>query len=438
MEGFVPIDGLYSYSGSTLRIGVSGAMAIFLTIGSLVGPLWKSLGDRPLPIACASAASFLGTAMLYVATLVADSDALIGVGLLLSNAGNAALMLIWGEYFTRVRSNEMALNVAAAFCFAFVVIAIVLGIGSLPIAVASALLLPLLSGAIRIYVSLNASKAVALRQEVVGSFFWKMAAALFFIGLAYGFVRALAPWSAAIQAHKVEVNVLGLVIFGFMICSSFLLKKDFHTVRFYRLAVFLAVGGCVCAPLLDAESEWIALSAIVVGQILFQMLVWLVNPEVVIRLKSGRIVGIFGWTMAVLYGGMFIGAVSATFLPARFGADAYAWTIAIFAVGMLGFFLYVFRERDLIEAVSSHDGGIEAVTVGVSSEAIDLVSRQCGLTSREREVATLLAQGRTIPYIAETLCIAQSTVKTHVRHIYEKMGVKDRQDLIDSLQRLGR
>jgi two-component system nitrate/nitrite response regulator NarL len=48
------------------------------------------------------------------------------------------------------------------------------------------------------------------------------------------------------------------------------------------------------------------------------------------------------------------------------------------------------------------------------------------LTDRECEVLTLVAEGRSNPQIAEYLHVAPSTVKTHVGHLFEKLGVSDR------------
>jgi DNA-binding NarL/FixJ family response regulator len=48
------------------------------------------------------------------------------------------------------------------------------------------------------------------------------------------------------------------------------------------------------------------------------------------------------------------------------------------------------------------------------------------LTDRETEVLDLLRQGMSNREIARTLWIAQSTAKVHVRHIFEKLGVRSR------------
>jgi len=54
------------------------------------------------------------------------------------------------------------------------------------------------------------------------------------------------------------------------------------------------------------------------------------------------------------------------------------------------------------------------------------VTRGRGLSTREREVHALIAQGLTNPEISALLYIAESTTKRHVRHILEKLGVRSR------------
>jgi DNA-binding NarL/FixJ family response regulator len=53
----------------------------------------------------------------------------------------------------------------------------------------------------------------------------------------------------------------------------------------------------------------------------------------------------------------------------------------------------------------------------------DLVAR---LTSRERDVLVLIAQGHSNDEIAGALTISRDTVKTHVKRIFMKMGIHDR------------
>jgi two-component system nitrate/nitrite response regulator NarL len=48
------------------------------------------------------------------------------------------------------------------------------------------------------------------------------------------------------------------------------------------------------------------------------------------------------------------------------------------------------------------------------------------LTDRERQILRLIAAGKSFPEIATSLYLSVTTVKTHVQHIYEKLGVSDR------------
>ena len=60
----------------------------------------------------------------------------------------------------------------------------------------------------------------------------------------------------------------------------------------------------------------------------------------------------------------------------------------------------------------------------------DNVIQLTALTERQRQVATLACQGLSNREIAETLSLAESTVKIHLSMIYEKLDVRSRTDLI--------
>ena len=47
---------------------------------------------------------------------------------------------------------------------------------------------------------------------------------------------------------------------------------------------------------------------------------------------------------------------------------------------------------------------------------------------------SLLARGRNVPFIEEELIISRNTIKTHVKHIYQKLDVHSQQELIDLVE----
>lgn len=60
-----------------------------------------------------------------------------------------------------------------------------------------------------------------------------------------------------------------------------------------------------------------------------------------------------------------------------------------------------------------------------------------GLTDRESEVVTLIAQGLSNQQIARSLVVGVSTVKTHINHILAKTGCRDRAAVVAYAYRLG-
>ncbi len=65
---------------------------------------------------------------------------------------------------------------------------------------------------------------------------------------------------------------------------------------------------------------------------------------------------------------------------------------------------------------------------------VDALAERYGLTPREREVAHLLARGRSLPFVQKELHISQNTAQTHARHIYRKLSVHSRQEFIDLVE----
>lgn len=55
------------------------------------------------------------------------------------------------------------------------------------------------------------------------------------------------------------------------------------------------------------------------------------------------------------------------------------------------------------------------------------------LSPRELEVLVLLAKGRSMNHIKEELVVSEGTAKTHIRHVYRKLNVHSRHELIESI-----
>lgn len=64
----------------------------------------------------------------------------------------------------------------------------------------------------------------------------------------------------------------------------------------------------------------------------------------------------------------------------------------------------------------------------------DTVAQTFLLSARETEVLYLLAKGRSINHIMEELVISEGTAKTHINHVYKKLNVHSRHELLDLIE----
>lgn len=99
------------------------------------------------------------------------------------------------------------------------------------------------------------------------------------------------------------------------------------------------------------------------------------------------------------------------------------------AEGAVGSFSMGVSESELIEAVES------AVTGNHAAGSQAVVERRrlgadVGLTSREVEVITLIAQGRSNREIATELYLSPNSIKTYVRTAYRKIGATSRSQAV--------
>lgn len=62
---------------------------------------------------------------------------------------------------------------------------------------------------------------------------------------------------------------------------------------------------------------------------------------------------------------------------------------------------------------------------------LDRFALPYNLTPREKQILRLLLEGRNNPYIRENLNVSNNTLKTHLRNVYRKLSIKDRQELLD-------
>ena len=114
----------------------------------------------------------------------------------------------------------------------------------------------------------------------------------------------------------------------------------------------------------------------------------------------------------------------------------------VLETGAAGFVSKEARREQIADAVLACARGETVVPPDVAAGLVSEIRLRRhldgpALTPREQEILQLIAAGRSLPEIARELYLGLTTVKTHVQHLYEKLGVSDRAAAVATAMRRG-
>ncbi len=113
------------------------------------------------------------------------------------------------------------------------------------------------------------------------------------------------------------------------------------------------------------------------------------------------------------------------------------------SAGADGYLLKSAEPEELRKAILQVNRGMSVLSPQVTRQVLDVISGVPSqlpgveLSSRELDVLQCLAQGMTTSQIAENLVISENTVKTHVRHILEKLDASNRLEAVSKATQSG-
>ncbi len=437
-------------------------LAVWLTF-LLIVPLsalvlWQKERVRALcarkgyALVCGAAGS-AGSA-LFALSAFTGSWAMLVVGAVLASVFMGMVILMWGAIYCKQGERSATIYVAGGFACALVADVTFMLMESIASALAP-MALPLLSMVFfnllpegeRTYFQMTGEAETAKRKS--GSPLARLrlglgvsvptvcSLALIMFGLGYmQHQMSFAPMQGAGPDMGVALQVARGVIAVALFALAIVAPKHTHIV--YRVGLLAIIAGFSLMPLLaPTDHFWVSGAVVLSGYTTFDVLIWVIVAQVAYAGMSDGL----GVTCAVrmLISSLFcgLGGVVGIWLDGLTATAPFAYADAIF----MGYLMtiaavLVLSGRDvwdLFDARPVAAPDTAAQTAGAPSieDVLDELAQAWGLTGREREVFGFLAMGRTQPWVAERLSISESTVNSHVRHIYGKAGVNSRQDLLD-------
>lgn len=221
----------------------------------------------------------------------------------------------------------------------------------------------------------------------------------------------------------------------------------------YRMIVPLMAGGLLLMPFVTGNASAVANVAIMGGYIILEMFVWSTLQEIA-RTGHRSPAFVFGIGKSGMNLGLFIGCMLGMFASRQSTVPVLGISILIVYVFILLGALSPNKQRAaLLPPVHPSDDVAFGAAVGLlgsapsamkpsaqaSQPSVDeLRAKRCRelaeryeLSAREEDVLGMLSYGRSLDVIASTLGIAPSTVRSHRDHIYRKLGIHNRQELLD-------
>lgn len=118
--------------------------------------------------------------------------------------------------------------------------------------------------------------------------------------------------------------------------------------------------------------------------------------------------------------------------------DTDADILGAIEAGAVGYLLKDTEPNELLAAVRSAKEGDSALSPMVADRLMTRVrTPRMSLTPRELEVLSLVAAGSSNREIGQSLMLSEATVKSHLVHIYDKLGVRSRTSAVAAAREQG-
>lgn len=399
-------------------------------------PLVRRKGQRAIAflLVCASTALVLGVGALSPGGGQGAEHAIaLGLAAVLGGIGHASFLVMYSEVVVTQSLNRAALYTATSWLLAVVIVAFAQGLDFSHYA-AIVVLLPaaaflLLGRAAKICTAIPRGSGFNGHRW----FPWKIIGLMAIFAFMYGLRRSSLVHGAGI--HSSFSTGAAMVI---VIASLVLFSNRFSMSVLSRSPFLLLLLGLLFIPTESLFGEVMSSYCVSMSYSLMSILILLILYDVAKRLgvAISLLVGFKNATQIFVVWGDGSSEVVTGLCPIIGWSPALVLSIVVAVLLLAAAVILLPEKKDGAWEIALFDSG-SLLDDDTKEHALkmrcDALARQYRLSPREDEIFRLLAQGRSNAEIEKELFIAAGTLKAHIYHIYTKMDVHSRKELIERI-----
>ena len=398
-----------------------------------IAPLCRAPWVRPVILG-----GMLGASVLCCGASVLGPSAsgLAVAGALVGGLGIAAFLLTWAEVMSGLSLARIALFSALSQLFAVVLVYFCTGLEGHRL-LAALVLLPLVALSAMDHalkqVDRNDAPPASSKLDLAKSVPWKLIAFMGVFSFAYGLRGSQLSMGAGM--HSGLSTGICMAVFAALV---YFFSDRISMKALIRSTPLLMLCGFLLIPAEGLLGSVVSGYLISIGYSLISLMVSLMLYDISKRFCIA-VIALMGLKHAMqiflVAGNLVDGALDlAGISPALQNTLITAGVVVLVFAALF----ILLTEKDMtsswgvrfMDAQSLTEDGLERKRL---IERCDQLSKECKLSPREDEILRLYAQGKNGPAIEKELFIAEGTLKTHTRHIYEKLGITSRKELYKTL-----
>ncbi|WP_139651857.1 LuxR C-terminal-related transcriptional regulator [Raoultibacter phocaeensis] len=259
----------------------------------------------------------------------------------------------------------------------------------------------------------------------------------FALSIVYGILDTAATGSSASPAHSVLISQFGGIAAAIVFLAYFGTRAKPAPSLLFNVVFGILATGILFLPFLSSGYAVSLNILAAAGWKLVMLALFYLVVTTYARSRTKLLVGI-SLAYALPRFGLFIGQNVAQLLGVGSTADFVCTTaVAFFLLYLILMVIWMVNSHERKRAESQARAADELLgrfaqgQENVRKLRSNALAEEHGLTNRESDILYLLAQGRDLAFICETLFLSKNTVKSYQKTIYSKLGVHSKQEIID-------